>query len=261
MYMKLNEFLENNIPAYKLLDVLFNNEDLIVDFYDVDAEELPKNNSRSDLVLDKETVVKAITDKNMKMTEFDKILQKYGWYISKVKDDYMHILKLNNFDNGYYHKDDTAMHGLYLHISSVRPSIILSTGLKALASTDDELDKTNTMKRGIIYPNKRVYLWKLEDICSVKSGDEDNIGKTLAKSLKTLFYQIDAEYYGSYVYLATLPGGVRTHFDNEYGESLPARYITQNIPPSFVKFVGTVTKISTLIEYSEFNRLRELFGV
>ena len=77
MYMKLNEFLENNIPAYKLLDVLFNNEDLIVDFYDVDAEDLPKNNSRSDLVLDKETVVKAITDKNMKMTEFDKILQKY----------------------------------------------------------------------------------------------------------------------------------------------------------------------------------------
>ena len=233
MYMKLNEFLENNIPAYKLLDVLYNNEDLIVDYYDVDAEDLPKNNSRSDLVLDKETVVKAITDKNMKMTEFDKILQKYGWYISKVKDDYMHILKLNNFDNGYYDNDNAAMHGLYLHISPVRPSIILNIGLKALASTDDELDKTNTMKRGIIYPNKRVYLWKLEDICSVKS----------------------------YIYLAKLPAGLKTHFDNEYGEFLPARYITQNVPPSYLKFVGTIEKVSTLIEYSEFNRLREIFGV
>ena len=38
--MKLYEFLENNIPAYKLLDVLYNNDDVIVDYYDVDAEDL-----------------------------------------------------------------------------------------------------------------------------------------------------------------------------------------------------------------------------
>ena len=260
MYMNLNEFLENNIPGYKLLDVLYNNDDIIVDYYDVDAEDLPKNNAPSDLILDKETVVKALKSKNIKMSEFDKILNKYGWYMSKVKDDYIHILKLNNMDNGYYDDENKALNGLYLHITSVKPSIILNQGLKALASTDDELDKTNTMKRGIIYPNKRVYLWKLEDICSAKKGSED-IGKILAKSIKTLFDEIDARHYGNYVYLAQLPGGLKTHFDNEYGEFLPARYITQNVPPSFVKFVGTVTKISTLIEYSEFNRLREFFGV
>ena len=51
--MNLNEFLENNIPGYKLLDVLYNNDDIIVDYYDVDAEDLPKNNSPADLFLDK----------------------------------------------------------------------------------------------------------------------------------------------------------------------------------------------------------------
>ena len=96
MYMNLNEFLENNIPGYKLLDVLYNNDDIIVDYYDVDAEDLPKNNAPSDLILDKETVVKALEAKKIKMSEFDKILNKYGWYMSKVKDDYIHILKLNN---------------------------------------------------------------------------------------------------------------------------------------------------------------------
>lgn len=260
MYMNLNEFLENNIPSYKLLDVLYNNDDIIVDYYNVDAEELPKNNAPSDLILDKETVVKALEAKKIKISEFDKILNKYGWYMSKVKDDYIHILKLNNMDNGYYDNEDKALNGLYLHITSVKPSIILNKGLKALASTDDELDKTNTMKRGIIYPNKRVYLWKLEDICSAKKGSED-IGKILAKSIKTLFDEIDARHYGNYVYLAQLPGGLKTHFDNEYGEFLPARYITQNIPPSYLTFVGTVKQISTIIEYSEFTRLREIFGV
>lgn len=258
--MNLNEFLENNIPSYKLLDVLYNNDDIIVDYYNVDAEELPKNNAPSDLILDKETVVKALEAKKIKISEFDKILNKYGWYMSKVKDDYIHILKLNNMDNGYYDNEDKALNGLYLHITSVKPSIILNKGLKALASTDDELDKTNTMKRGIIYPNKRVYLWKLEDICSAKKGSED-IGKILAKSIKTLFDEIDARHYGNYVYLAQLPGGLKTHFDNEYGEFLPARYITQNIPPSYLTFVGTVKQISTIIEYSEFTRLREIFGV
>lgn len=260
MYMNLNEFLENNIPGYKLLDVLYNNEDIIVDYYDVDAEDLPKNNSPSDLILDKETVVKALKSKNIKMSEFDKILNKYGWYMSKVKDDYIHILKLNNMDKGYYDDESKALNGLYLHISPVKPSIILNQGLKALASTDDELDKTNTMKRGIIYPNKRVYLWKLEDICSAKKGSGD-IGKLLAKSIKTLFDDIHARHYGNYVYLAQLPGGLKTHFDNEYGEFLPARYITQNVPPSYLTFVGTVEQISTIIEYSEFTRLREIFGV
>ena len=260
MYMNLNEFLENNIPGYKLLDVLYNNEDIIVDYYDVDAEDLPKNNAPSDLILDKETVVKALKSKNIKMSEFDKILNKYGWYMSKVKDDYIHILKLNNMDKGYYDDENKALNGLYLHISPVKPSIILNQGLKALASTDDELDKTNTMKRGIIYPNKRVYLWKLEDICSAKKGSED-IGKLLAKSIKTLFDDIHARHYGNYVYLAQLPGGLKTHFDNEYGEFLPARYITQNVPPSYLTFAGTVEQISTIIEYSEFTRLREIFGV
>ena len=260
MYMNLNEFLENNIPGYKLLDVLYNNDDLIVDYYDVDAEDLPKNNSPSDLILDKETVVKAIEAKKMKMSEFDKILNKYGWYMSKVKDDYIHILKLNNMDNGYYDDEDKVIHGLYLHISPVKPSIILNQGLKALASTDDELDKSNTMKRGIIYPNKRVYLWKLEDICSIKKNDE-NIGKALGRSLRTLFDDINARHYGNYVYIAHLPAGVRTHFDNEYGEFQPARYIIQNVPPSYLKFAGTVEQISTIIEYSEFTRLREIFGV
>ena len=180
--------------------------------------------------------------------------------MSKVKDDYIHILKLNNMDNGYYDDENKALNGLYLHITSVKPSIILNQGLKALASTDDELDKTNTMKRGIVYPNKRVYLWKLEDICSAKKGSKD-IGKILAKSIKTLFDEIDARHYGNYVYLAQLPGGLKTHFDNEYGEFLPARYITQNVPPSYLTFVGTVEQISTIIEYSEFTRLREIFGV
>lgn len=258
--MNLNEFLENNIPGYKLLDVLYNNDDIIVDYYDVDAEDLPKNNAPSDLILDKETVVKALEAKKIKMSEFDKILNKYGWYMSKVKDDYIHILKLNNMDNGYYDDEDKALNGLYLHITSVKPSIILNQGLKALASTDDELDKSNTMKRGIIYPNKRVYLWKLEDICSIKKNDE-NIGKALARSLRTLFDDINARHYGNYVYIAHLPAGVRIHFDNEYGEFQPARYVTQNVPPSYLKFAGTVEQISTIIEYSEFTRLREIFGV
>ena len=260
MYMNLNEFLENNIPGYKLLDVLYNNDDIIVDYYDVDAEDLPKNNSPADLFLDKETVVKALQAKNIKMSEFDKILNKYGWYMSNVKDGCIHILKLNNMDNGYYDDEDKALNGLYLHITTVRPSVILNKGLKACASIDDELDRTNTMKRGIIYPDRRVYLWKLEDICSAKKGSED-IGKALAKSIKTLFDEIDARHYGNYVYLARLPGGLKTHFDNEYGEFLPARYITQNVPPSYLSFVGTVERISTIIEYSEFTRLREIFGV
>ena len=258
--MNLNEFLENNIPGYKLPDVLYNNDDIIIDFYDTDVESLPKNNSISDLSLDKETVLNSIKTKNIKISEFDKILQKYGWYISKVNEDNIHILKLNNMDNGYYDRPDSIVSGLYLHISSVKPTTILERGIKAKDSLDTELDKTGNMSRKIIYPNKRVYVWKLEDICNVKPDNPD-AGKILAKSIKTLLDTIMAKQYGNYVYAARLPAGLRTHIDNEYSELIPARYITQDIPPSYIKFTGTIDKISTLIEYSEFTKLREIFGV
>lgn len=257
MYMKLDEFLENNIPAYKLLDVLYNNDDIIVELYDQDVSNLPKNNSISNILLDKQSLIQCLDEKNMEISEFDKILQKYGWYISKVRSDSINILKLNNTDNGQYDDLDSVTHGLYLHVSDIKPSIILEQGLKISKGASLNIDKTVDT----VYPDKRLYVWKLEDICKIKERDNDKIGKNLARGLVMLFKHIDAAYYGMYVYLVSLPENVKTHYDNEYGEFMPARYITQNVPPSYIRYMGTVDKLTTLIEYSEFRRLSELFGV
>ena len=152
--MRLHEFLEYCVPAYKLKDVLYKNDDLILDYYTEPAH----NNSVSAVQFDKQTVIETLSRNYIKFLDFDNLLHKYGWYISYVNDNIVNVVKLNNYDYGNYDKESSFFNNLYFHISNILPSKILSNGL--IAKKSDMTDSKN----GISYPDKRVYLWKLEDI-------------------------------------------------------------------------------------------------
>lgn len=258
--MRLYEFLENNIPAYKLLNVLskYNNFNIKLSktFH---PYELPENNSKNDLMLDKKSVINSLSDNNLKISDLDKILQKYGWYISEVSTNYIHILKYNSYDNGYYDNYNNILHNLYFHVSNIKPSIILNKGLKALDSTDPNLDNTNSQSRGILYPNKRIYLWKLEQLSNaVKSDTNEKIERKLMQGLFSLIYGLGINEYGQYVYLITLPDSIKTHYDQEYGSDTPARYITQNIPPSYIKYIGTLDRLNTVVDKRNYKQMKQI---
>ena len=259
-FMILNEFLENNIPAYKLQDVLYNNDNFVIEI--VDSANIPENNSVNDITLSRDVVMTSLADNNMVMSEFDKLLQKYGWYISKIVGNTIHVLKYFGYDNGYYDHEIAVFHNLYLHVTKIKPSIILNTGLKTKDSTDNQIDIDGTMNRGIIYPNPRIYLWKLEAVSNVlKIDGPAKIEKRIACGIKSLLNGLHAGGYGNYVYLIKLPESIRTHFDQEYGPDMPARYINQNIPPSYISYIGTVERLKNSVESGNYKQLKQILKI
>lgn len=255
--MRLNEFLENSIPAYKLKDILYKNDGISIEY----LSELEHNYGISSFYLDKASLYEELKDKNIKISEFDDIIQKYGWYISFIRGNKVNLLKLNGYDNGYYDVAGAFFDGLYLHISNTGPSIIGRSGLLAKDSKDSGLDDTMEMKRGILYPDRRVYLWKLSDVSGNVSKSAYDFGKRAMRSFRTILRALDAKTYGTYIYLVRLPNGLRTHYDQEYGPNNPARYVTQNIPPSYVKYIGTIDRIEEVIGSDDFKRFRQILGI
>lgn len=255
--MRLNEFLEQCIPGYKLRDVLYNNDDFLINY----LSEPEHNYGVASIFIDRDSLMEELEEHGMKMSGFDKMIQKYGWYISFIRGNKVSLLKLNGYDEGFYDVAGAYFSNLYLHITKAGPSKIKSTGLIAKDSLDPEIDISGTMKRGILYPNKRVYLWKLEDISGNLMKSSKNFESRLIGTFRSLFRGLNASGYGMYMYLIRLPQGLKTHFDQEYGPENPARYVTQNIPPSNIKYIGTVTRIEEIVLNKDVRRLKQILGI
>lgn len=255
--MRLNEFLEQCIPGYKLRDVLYNNDGFLINY----LSEPEHNYGVASIFIDHNSLMEELEEHGMKMTGFDKMIQKYGWYVSFVRGNKVSLLKLNGYDEGFYDVAGAYFNNLYLHISNIGPSKIKSSGLIAKNSLDSELDNSGTMKRGIIYPNKRVYLWKLEDASGNLMKSSKNFEDRVISTFRTLLRGLDVSGYGMYVYLVRLPEGLKTHFDQEYGAENPARYVTQNIPPSYIRYIGTVTRLEEIVLDKDYRRLEQILGI
>lgn len=255
--MKLNEFLELAVPANKLQDVLWKNDDFQIHY----NQSVPSGNGINSVDINRNTVLDELELHNMKMTDFDKLLQKYGWYISYINSHSINLLKLNTIDREYYDDEDSFYHGIYLHFTKVVPTKILKSGLIAKDSLDPEMDISGTVKRGIVYPDKRVYLWKMEDISGNLERDDKDFDTRVIKAIRTLINSIGADGYGQYIYLVRLPNGLKTHYDNEYGTTCPARYVTQNVPPSYLKYIGTVSRMKEIIETGNAKRLLQILNI
>ena len=92
-----------------------------------------------------------------------------------------------------------------------------------------------TMNRGILYPNRRIYLWDLEEASNSCTRYGGRVKQKIMSMFHSILNGIDGKSYGSYLYMVTLPETIKLHYDNEYGVDTPARYIVQNIPPSYIK--------------------------
>jgi hypothetical protein len=255
--MKLYEFLELAIPASKLATVLSKNEGINIEY----TQDVEDGSHVVTFNIDRDTLLDELESHNIKMTEFDKILQKYGWYISHIRGNNVNLLKLNTIDHGYYDIDDSFYKGIYLHLTKAVPTKILKTGLKAKDSLDPEMDISGTVKRGIIYPDKRVYLWKMEDVSGNLKSTDKNFDKRVIGAFRTLFNGLGVSGYGQYIYMVRLPKGLKTHIDNEYGADCPARYITQDVPPSYIKYIGTVNRIQEIIDTNNVKRLLQILNI
>lgn len=239
--MILREFLETSVPANKLLDLVYNNDDIIINL--PKGTELPEYDSIANFLILKKPLLDQLEEKGLTLKDFDNIIQKYGWYVSIVNTGTIHLLKMHSVDKGYYDLDDIDFDNIFLHFSPVKPSIITTQGIKAKSSEseDDEFDDR------IRYPNARVYLWKLRGM--YKSSGNFNLD--FIKRFRQLTEILDATDYGNYVYIIKLPKTIQLHYDEEYGRDTPARYITQNVSPSQVMFLSTVSKIREKIKNGE----------
>ena len=237
--MILREFLETSVPANKLLDLVYNNDDIIINL--PKGTELPEYDSIANFLILKKPLLDQLAEKGMKLKDFDNIIQKYGWYVSIVNTGTIHLLKMHSVDKGYYDLDDIKFDNIFLHFSPIKPSIITTQGIKAKNSESDEFDDR------IRYPDARVYLWKLRGMYKT-SG---NFNLDFIKRFRHLTEILDATDYGNYVYIIKLPKSIKLHYDEEYGRDTPARYITQNVSPSQVMFLATVSKISDRIKAGE----------
>lgn len=253
--MRLNEFLEQHLPPYMLikhLDKLYE-----ISLTPIDNEQLgwniySFNISRSDLK-------NQLEYHNISIKEFEEILQKYGWYISCIHGDVLNLTVENNIDNKYYKTSpDALFKNKYLHITNAKPSHISNKGLIAKNSTDPNVEKDLTMNRSILYPNKRIYLWDLEDASGSISKYGGDIQQKIFRTIRTILYGLHASSYGSYAYIITLPDTIKLHYDNEYGTDYAAHYITQNIPPSYIKYIGTTDRLEEIISNKDYKRLTQI---
>ena len=233
--MILREFVETSIPAYKLPHVLYRYDNFIVNF--TDDTEISEYDSISDARLIKAPIMNELKAKGMTIKNLDSLLQKYGWYISMVEDEAIHIIKLHSYDNE--EKTDGNLDGLYLHFTYIQPTTITRTGLKAKQSESED----GSFQDKIRYPIQRVYLWKLDGMYK-NTGD---INLDFAKRFRFLTEILDANDYGNYVYLVKVPTNIKIHYDEEYGKDTPARYITQCVPPSCIAYLSSVSKIKEVI--------------
>lgn len=255
--MRLNEFLDQHLPPYMLINQLDKQYDIIITPYDdsgLSWNILSFDISRDDLKAQ-------LDNKKISTKEFQEIIKKFGWYISYIRGDRLNLTVENNLDNNYYSNDNSIFKNLYLHVSNAKPSMINSKGLIAKDSTDPNVEKDLTMQRGIIYPNKRVYLWNLEDASGNLSAMNKNFDRRLLSTFSIILNGLHASSYGAYIYLIELPTTIKLHYDNEYGTDNPARYITQNIPPSYIKYIGTTNRLLDIISDNDSDRLKQILKI
>lgn len=259
--MRLTEFLEQHLPAFKFIEQIDKQYDILITPYD---DEYVKSWFTHSFSAGRNDLYDQLQAKGISVKEFEEIIRKFGWYISYVNTagDRINFTVENNLDNQFEPDlDDAIFKNLYLHISNIQPSRIREQGLIAKDSTDRMFHVNMTMTRGILYPNRRVYLWNLAAATSYLKPWTSGGDKRMISAFNTIFNGIDAKNYGRYVYLIRLPSTVKTHFDNEYGTDNPARYITQNIPPSYIKYIGTTERMLTVIKDNDADRLRAIFGI
>lgn len=256
--MRLNEFLEQHLPPFMLIDQIDKQYKIILT--PIEDSELTWgihsfDISRSDLLTQLEL-------RNISVQRFEEIIKKFGWYISYIRGDRLNLTVENNLDNNYYSTTDNAVFkNKYLHITNATPSMIGSKGLIAKDSTDPNVQKDLTMKRGIIYPNKRIYLWDLEEASGYLTKNDKKFDSRILSTFSMILNGLHASSYGRYAYIATLPESIKLHYDNEYGVDNPARYIIQNIPPSYVNYIGTIDRLSDVINSKDAKRLSQILRV
>ena len=255
--MRLNEFLEQHLPPYMLINQLDKQYDILltpIDNNDLSWSIYSFDISRSDL-LDQ------LNYNKISIKKFEEIIEKFGWYISYIRGDRLNLTVENNLDNKYLSDKDSVFHGKYLHVTNAKPSLILNKGLIAKDSTDPNVEKNLTMQRNIIYPNKRIYLWDLEESTGNITLNNPRLDKSIMSAMSMILNGLHASTYGAYVYLITLPESIRLNYDNEYGTDNPARYITQNIPPSYIKYLGSTDRILECISDKDYTRLNHIMRV
>lgn len=255
--MRLNEFLEQHLPPYMLIKYIkkLYNIELVTNEYDLGWSTYSFKISRANLLTD-------LKIQNISIKNFEAIISKYGWYISNISGNNITLNVENNIDNKFYRINDNAIFkNYYLHITASKPSLITNHGLIAKNSTDPNVEKNLTMQRDILYPNNRVYLWDLEEITGYAALNDKNFDKKILSGFNSILNGLHAKTYGNYAYLIELPSSIKLHYDNEYGTDNPARYITQNIPPSYIKYIGTISRISSILKDNDWKRLRQIINI
>lgn len=257
--MRLREFLEQHLPPFMLIDQLHKQ-------YNIKITPLPNNEISSWSIhsfdISRAGLKKELEQQKISVPEFENIIKRYGWYISYIREDRLNLTVENNFDNDYYSTTKNAIFkNKYLHITNVQPSRINDKGLIAKDSTDHNVQKNLTMQRDILYPNRRVYLWDLEEASGSVTPYTSQSMKKVMRAFSSIIEGLHAKSYGSYAYLITLPDSIRLHYDNEYGVDNPARYITQNIPPSYIRYIGTVDRLCDIIENNDYRRLEQVLSI
>lgn len=256
--MRLNEFLEQHLPPQMLIDQIDSQYKIMLT--PIEDAELTWgihsfDISRSDLL-------EQLKLRKISIPRFEEIIKKFGWYISYIRGDRLNLTVENNLDNDYYSTNSNAIFkNKYLHVSNATPSMINSKGILAKYSTDPNVQKDLTMNRGIIYPNKRVYLWDLEEASGYLVKNDKRFDSRLLSTFSVILKGLHASSYGRYAYIATLPESIKLHYDNEYDVDNPARYIIQNIPPSYVTYIGTSERLLNTIDDKDAKRLTQILRI
>ena len=100
--MRLNEFLEQHLSPYMLIDQLDKQYNIIITPFDGTSLSWGTNTfgiSRSDLKMQLE-------HNKMSVKKFEEIIAKFGWYISNISGNRLNLTVLNNLDNHYYSTTD-----------------------------------------------------------------------------------------------------------------------------------------------------------
>ena len=69
--MILREFLETSVPANKLLDLVYNNDDIIINL--PKGTELPEYDSIANFLILKKPLLEQLEEKGLKLKDFDEV--------------------------------------------------------------------------------------------------------------------------------------------------------------------------------------------
>lgn len=229
--------------------------ELIVDFRQY-IESLPEYAKLRDNIAKGEFV------KN-KFKEFTKLLSTNQWYVNLVSDSCEEFLikarDTHAIDKTGYinYNDEIEDRSLYqygfIHVSKVKPEILLKTGLRAKSSkTYDKHDE------------KRIYLFPLADTFDVKHGynDDANVNdislktislmklsdETLGSSIANMADMINAEFV---YYIKKLQKPAKLYHDDRYDVEITNTAVytkDYNIPAENIEYLGTVDELRKLSE-------------